>query len=77
MRLRFHCQTAAATLTRAQPRQRGAHRAQALSAVLGGQSFSPPGSTKPTIPSEEAMKRPCEPRVIAEESRVASVIDPR
>src|SRR5207247_4170139 len=37
MRLRFHCQTAAATLTRAQPMNNVVRTAlQALSAVLGG-----------------------------------------
>src|SRR6267142_503762 len=59
MRLRFHCQTAAATLTRAQPMNNVVRTAlQALSAVLGGaQSLHTNGLDEAyAIPSEEAMK---------------------
>src|SRR5215468_3719065 len=80
MRLRFHCQTAAATLTRAQPMNNVVRTAlQALSAVLGGaQSLHTNGLDESyAIPSEEAMKLALRTQqVIAEESRVAHVIDP-
>jgi len=80
MRLRFHCQTAAATLTRAQPMNNVVRTAlQALSAVLGGaQSLHTNGLDEAfAIPSEEAMKLALRTQqVIAEESRVAAVIDP-
>jgi methylmalonyl-CoA mutase N-terminal domain/subunit len=80
MRLRFHCQTAAATLTRAQPMNNVVRTAlQALSAVLGGaQSLHTNGLDEAyAIPSEEAMKLALRTQqIIAEESRVASVIDP-
>src|SRR5215467_2103300 len=59
MRLRFHCQTAAATLTRAQPMNNVVRTTlQALSAVLGGaQSLHTNGLDEAyAIPSEEAMK---------------------
>src|SRR4029077_9467123 len=59
MRLRFHCQTAAATLTKAQPMNNVVRTAlQALSAVLGGaQSLHTNGLDEAyAIPSEEAMK---------------------
>src|SRR5881394_4471641 len=58
MRLRFHCQTAAASLTRAQPMNNVVRTAlQALSAVLGGaQSLHTNGLDEAyAIPSEEAM----------------------
>jgi len=80
MRLRFHCQTAAATLTRAQPMNNIVRTAlQALSAVLGGaQSLHTNGLDEAyAIPSEEAMKLALRTQqIIAEESRVAVVIDP-
>jgi 2-hydroxyisobutanoyl-CoA mutase large subunit len=80
MRLRFHCQTAAATLTRAQPMNNVVRTAlQALSAVLGGaQSLHTNGLDEAyAIPSEEAMKLALRTQqIIAEESRVGSVIDP-
>jgi methylmalonyl-CoA mutase cobalamin-binding domain/chain len=80
MRLRFHCQTAAATLTRAQPMNNVVRTAlQALSAVLGGaQSLHTNGLDEAyAIPSEEAMKLALRTQqIIAEESRVSDVIDP-
>ena len=80
MRLRFHCQTAAATLTRAQPMNNVVRTAlQALAAVLGGaQSLHTNGLDEAyAIPSEEAMKLALRTQqIIAEESRVAVVIDP-
>ena len=80
MRLRFHCQTAAATLTRAQPMNNVVRTTlQALSAVLGGaQSLHTNGLDEAyAIPSEEAMKLALRTQqIIAEESRVAGVIDP-
>jgi methylmalonyl-CoA mutase cobalamin-binding domain/chain len=80
MRLRFHCQTAAATLTRAQPMNNVVRTTlQALSAVLGGaQSLHTNGLDEAyAIPSEEAMKLALRTQqIIAEESRVAHVIDP-
>jgi methylmalonyl-CoA mutase cobalamin-binding domain/chain len=80
MRLRFHCQTAAATLTRAQPMNNVVRTAlQALSAVLGGaQSLHTNGLDEAyAIPSEEAMKLALRTQqIIAEESRVSHVIDP-
>ena len=80
MRLRFHCQTAAMTLTRAQPVNNVVRTAlQALSGVLGGcQSLHTNGLDEAyAIPSEEAMKIALRTQqIIAEESRVTSVIDP-
>jgi methylmalonyl-CoA mutase N-terminal domain/subunit len=80
MRLRFHCQTAAATLTKAQPMVNVVRTAfQALSAVLGGaQSLHTNGLDEAyAIPSEEAMKLALRTQqVIAEETGVAEVIDP-
>ncbi|MBI1726737.1 MAG: methylmalonyl-CoA mutase family protein [Candidatus Rokubacteria bacterium] len=80
MRLRFHCQTAAATLTRAQPMNNVVRTAlQALAAVLGGaQSLHTNGLDEAyAIPSEEAMKLALRTQqIIAEESRVTGVIDP-
>ena len=80
MRLRFHCQTAAATLTRPQPMNNIIRTAlQALSAVLGGaQSLHTNGLDEAfAIPSEEAMKIALRTQqIIAEETRVANVIDP-
>ena len=80
MRLRFHCQTAAATLTRPQPLNNIVRTAlQALSAVLGGaQSLHTNGLDEAfAIPSEEAMKIALRTQqIIAEETRVPNVIDP-
>src|SRR5215471_11525011 len=80
MRLRFHCQTAAATLTRAQPMNNVVRTTlQALSAVLGGaQSLHTNGLDEAyAIPSEEAMKLALRTQqVIAEETGVPEVIDP-
>src|SRR6266436_4018419 len=80
MRLRFHCQTAAATLTRAQPMNNVVRTAlQALSAVLGGaQSLHTNGLDEAyAIPSELAMKLALRTQqIIADETRVTSVVDP-
>jgi methylmalonyl-CoA mutase N-terminal domain/subunit len=80
MRLRFHCQTAAATLTRPQPLNNIVRTTlQALSAVLGGaQSLHTNGLDEAyTIPSEQAMKVALRTQqIIAEETRVANVVDP-
>src|SRR5512143_3366045 len=80
MRLRFHCQTAAATLTRAQPMNNVVRTAlQALSAVLGGaQSLHTNGMDEAyAIPSEEAMKVALRTQqIIAMETRVPTVVDP-
>src|SRR5213596_2745008 len=80
MRLRFHCQTAAATLTRAQPLNNIVRTAlQALSAVLGGaQSLHTNGLDEAyAIPSELAMKLALRTQqIIADETRVTSVVDP-
>ena len=80
MRLRFHCQTAAMTLTKAQPMNNIVRTAlQALSAVLGGaQSLHTNGLDEAyAIPSELAMKIALRTQqIIAGETRVASVVDP-
>ena len=80
MRLRFHCQTAAITLTKAQPMNNIVRTAlQALSAVLGGaQSLHTNGLDEAfAIPSEEAMKVALRTQqILAEETRVANVADP-
>ncbi len=80
MRLRFHCQTAAATLTKAQPLNNIVRTAlQALSAVLGGaQSLHTNGMDEAyAIPSEQAMKVALRTQqIIADEARVAHVVDP-
>jgi methylmalonyl-CoA mutase N-terminal domain/subunit len=80
MRLRFHCQTAAMTLTKAQPLNNVVRTAlQALSAVLGGaQSLHTNGMDEAyAIPSEEAMKVALRTQqIIAHETGVASVVDP-
>jgi methylmalonyl-CoA mutase N-terminal domain/subunit len=80
MRLRFHCQTAAATLTKAQPMNNIVRTAlQALSAVLGGaQSLHTNGLDEAyAIPSEMAMKLALRTQqIIADETRVANVVDP-
>jgi methylmalonyl-CoA mutase cobalamin-binding domain/chain len=80
MRLRFHCQTAAATLTKPQYRINIVRTTlQALSAVLGGaQSLHTNGYDEAfAIPTEDAMKMALRTQqIIAEESNVASVVDP-
>src|SRR6185295_16649542 len=80
MRLRFHAQTAAATLTKPQPMVNIVRTAlQALSAVLGGaQSIHTNGLDEAyTIPSEMAMKLALRTQqVIADETNVPNVIDP-
>ncbi len=80
MRMRFHTQTAAATLTRAQPLNNIVRTAfQAMSAVLGGtQSLHTNGLDEAyTIPSEMAMKVALRTQqIIAEETNVTSVADP-
>jgi methylmalonyl-CoA mutase N-terminal domain/subunit len=80
MRLRFHCQTAAATLTRAQPMNNVVRTAlQALAGVLGGaQSLHTNGLDEAyAIPSEEAMKLALRTQqILAEETRVPDVMDP-
>jgi methylmalonyl-CoA mutase N-terminal domain/subunit len=80
MRLRFHCQTAAATLTKAQPMVNVVRTAfQALAAVLGGaQSLHTNGLDEAyAIPSEEAMKLALRTQqVLAEETGVPDVVDP-
>ncbi|NQU61939.1 MAG: methylmalonyl-CoA mutase family protein [Rhodospirillales bacterium] len=80
MRLRFHCQTAAATLTKPQHRVNLMRTSyQALAAVLGGaQSLHTNGLDEAfSIPTEEAMKLALRTQqVIADETNVTSVIDP-
>ncbi len=80
MRLRFHCQTAAATLTRPQHMVNVVRTAyQALAAVLGGaQSLHTNGLDEAfAIPTEEAMKLALRTQqVIADETNVTAVIDP-
>jgi methylmalonyl-CoA mutase N-terminal domain/subunit len=80
MRLRFHTQTAAASLTKPQYMVNIIRTTlQALAAVLGGtQSLHTNGMDEAfTIPTEEAMKIALRTQqVIADESNVANVIDP-
>jgi methylmalonyl-CoA mutase cobalamin-binding domain/chain len=80
MRLRFHTQTAAATLTKAQPVNNIVRTAfQALSAVLGGtQSLHTNGLDEAyAIPSEYAMKVALRTQqIIADETKVTNTIDP-
>ncbi|GEL26859.1 methylmalonyl-CoA mutase [Pseudonocardia sulfidoxydans NBRC 16205] len=80
MRLRFHCQTAAATLTKPQPYNNIVRTAlQALSAVLGGaQSLHTNGLDEAyTIPSEFAMKLALRTQqIISEETSVTNTVDP-
>ena len=80
MRLRFHCQTAAATLTKPQYRINIVRTAlQALSAVLGGcQSLHTNGYDEAfAIPTEDAMRLALRTQqIIAEEINVSSVVDP-
>jgi methylmalonyl-CoA mutase N-terminal domain/subunit len=80
MRLRFHCQTAAITLTKAQPMNNIIRTTlQALAAVLGGaQSLHTNGLDEAyAIPSEEAMKIALRTQqILADETRVPNVVDP-
>ena len=80
MRLRFHCQTSAATLTKPQFMINTVRTTlQALAAVLGGcQSLHTNGYDEAfAIPTEESMKMALRTQqIIADESNVASVIDP-
>jgi methylmalonyl-CoA mutase N-terminal domain/subunit len=80
MRLRFHCQTAAASLTRPQHHINIVRTGlQALAAVLGGaQSLHTNGMDEAfAIPTEEAMRIALRTQqIIAEESGVANVADP-
>jgi methylmalonyl-CoA mutase N-terminal domain/subunit len=80
MRLRFHTQTAAASLTRPQPMNNIVRTAlQALAAVLGGtQSLHTNGLDEAySIPTEFAMKMALRTQqVIADETNVTNVIDP-
>ena len=80
MRLRFHAQTAAATLTKPQYKVNVVRTAyQALAAILGGaQSLHTNGLDEAfTIPTEDAMKLALRTQqVIADETNITSVIDP-
>ncbi|MEP6655745.1 MAG: methylmalonyl-CoA mutase family protein [Betaproteobacteria bacterium] len=80
MRLRFHCQTAAASLTKPQYQINVVRTGlQALAAVLGGaQSLHTNGMDEAfAIPTEEAMKVALRTQqIIAHESGVADVVDP-
>jgi methylmalonyl-CoA mutase N-terminal domain/subunit len=80
MRLRFHCQTAAASLTKPQYMINIVRTAmEALSAVLGGcQSLHTNGYDEAfAIPTEDAMKMALRTQqIIAEETHVTDVIDP-
>ena len=80
MRMRFHCQTAAATLTKPQPLNNVVRTAlQALAAVCGGaQSLHTNGLDEAyAIPSAMAMKLALRTQqIIAEETNVTQVIDP-
>ncbi len=80
MRLRFHCQTAAASLTKPQYRINIVRTAlQALAAVLGGaQSLHTNGMDEAfAIPTEEAMKIALRTQqILAEETHVTDVVDP-
>jgi len=79
-RLRFHCQTAAASLTKREPLNNIVRTTlQALAAILGGaQSLHCNGYDEAyAIPTEEAMRIALRTQqIIAEESRVGDVIDP-
>ena len=80
MRLRFHCQTAAASLTKPQYMVNVIRTSmQALAAVLGGcQSLHTNGYDEAfAIPTEDAMRMALRTQqVIAEESGVTQVVDP-
>ncbi len=80
MRLRFHCQTAATTLTKPQFMINVVRTGyQALSAVLGGaQSLHTNGYDEAfAIPTEDAMQLALRTQqVIADETNVTQVVDP-
>jgi 2-hydroxyisobutanoyl-CoA mutase large subunit len=80
MRLRFHCQTAAASLTKPQYMVNVVRTSmQALAAVLGGcQSLHTNGYDEAfAIPTEDAMRMALRTQqVIADETNVTQVIDP-
>ncbi len=80
MRLRFHCQTAAATLTAPQHQINIVRTAlQALSAVLGGcQSLHTNGYDEAfAIPTEDAMRVALRTQqIIADETNISNVVDP-
>src|SRR4029079_15742155 len=80
MRFRFHCQTAAASLTKPQYQVNIVRTGlQALAAVLGGaQSLHPNGMDEAfAIPTEDAMRIALRTQqVIADESGAADVVDP-
>jgi 2-hydroxyisobutanoyl-CoA mutase large subunit len=80
MRLRFHCQTAAASLTKPQYMVNVVRTAmQALAAALGGcQSLHTNGYDEAfAIPTEDAMRIALRTQqVIAEETNIAQVVDP-
>ena len=80
MRLRFHCQTAAASLTKPQYMVNVVRTSmQALSAVLGGtQSLHTNGYDEAfAIPTEDAMRLALRTQqVIASETNVTQVVDP-
>jgi methylmalonyl-CoA mutase N-terminal domain/subunit len=80
MRMRFHCQTAAASLTKPQYQINVVRTGlQALAAVLGGaQSLHTNGMDEAfAIPTEEAMKIALRTQqIIADESGVPGVVDP-
>lgn len=80
MRLRFHCQTAAVSLTKPQYKNNIMRTSiQALAAVLGGcQSLHTNGMDEAfAIPTEEAMKIALRTQqIIAHETNVTDVIDP-
>src|SRR5206468_223287 len=80
MRLRFHCQTAAASLTKPQYQINVVRTGlQALAAVLGGaQSLHTNGMDEAfAIPTEDAMRVALRTQqIIAHESGVAAVVDP-
>ncbi len=80
MRLRFHAQTAAITLTRAQPHNNLVRTGiQALAAVLGGaQSLHTNGFDESyALPTEFAASLALRTQqIIAEETNVTSVVDP-
>jgi methylmalonyl-CoA mutase N-terminal domain/subunit len=80
MRLRFHCQTAAASLTKPQYQINVVRTGlQALAAVLGGaQSLHTNGMDEAfAIPTEDAMRIALRTQqIIADESGAADVVDP-
>jgi 2-hydroxyisobutanoyl-CoA mutase large subunit len=80
MRLRFHCQTAAASLTKAQYMVNIVRTSmQALAAVLGGcQSLHTNGYDEAfAIPTEDAMRMALRTQqVIGEETNITQVVDP-